>query len=147
MTHLTFLYMIYSLFQVWADCKPGNFLLVKDANAMMPRLVACDFSTAMTVGDKIDPSGMATPQYAPPERIWAVTSGGGGNLTAQASFDIWSFGLCLYRILTGSEFFSSDGEALEIFGKDKSNGGKVEEFIENRVNWVRNSRVIRTNWF
>ena len=54
-----------------------------------------------------------TPQYAPPERVAAFYAKKNKNLKAHSSYDIWALGVCLYRILAGTDLFASESEAWD----------------------------------
>ena len=124
----------------WADCKPANFLMLRDPNSLTPRLVACDFASGRDFGEDLDM--FATPQYCPPEFCWAVTRN--VSVKAHFSFDIWSLGICLYRLMQGDEFFVSDEDALEVFGKSKKFQQKIiEQFVESRIRTITNEPAQR----
>jgi len=75
---------IHSAGWTWADCKPANFLCVRNN-----RLRALDFEGAFIAGDTI-PLGMRTPGYFLPKRDEAQT---------QAD-DLFALGACFAQLVT-----------------------------------------------
>lgn len=98
---------VHSKRLVWADLKPANFLIVQDPVTMMPRLVACDFATAVQFGTEFSANSGCSALYIPPELLQKT------GLRAHCSYDIWSLGVLLFRMLTNNDFWSSDEEALQ----------------------------------
>lgn len=80
---------------VHRDIKPENILIDEELNAYL-----ADFGIAQIVskgGDADEFSGMASPAYAAPEQIT------GGIVSSQG--DIYSLGIILYELLTGTHPF------------------------------------------
>lgn len=75
---------VHSAGWTWADCKPSNFLCVKN-----DRLRALDFEGAFEIGASIPP-GMATPGYFPPKRDSANPQ----------SDDLFALGACFAQLVT-----------------------------------------------
>ena len=85
---------------VHRDLKPANILLDEEKNAYLT-----DFGIAKDVehsGDEDDDDGMivGTPAYSPPEQLQGLTP------TPQS--DIYSFGLIVYELITGTDAMAGD---------------------------------------
>jgi eukaryotic-like serine/threonine-protein kinase len=91
---------------VHRDIKPSNILVNKENE---PKLL--DFGLAKLTVDNADSSQTKTafraltPAYASPEQLK-------GETITTAS-DIYSLGICLYEVLTGTRPFQTDGKSLE----------------------------------
>jgi hypothetical protein len=79
---------IHSAGWTWGDCKPSNFLCVKN-----DRLRALDFEGAFKIG-ATNPLEMRTPDYFPPKRD-------GGN---PQSDDLFALGACFAQLVTRKVF-------------------------------------------
>lgn len=101
---------IHSQRVCWGDVKPANFLVEIDPISLQLQVVACDFATAVIFGEPL--LGVASPLYLPPEGF-SLT-----KLTGHASYDIWSFGVVLFRLLTGHELFADRDDALRTLAGD-----------------------------
>jgi serine/threonine protein kinase len=81
---------------VHGDLKPANVLLMADGSARL-----ADFNLASELeGTHAYSPAFSTPDYTPPELLWAEV-GEHGHLT-RPSADIWAFGILAHLVLTGS---------------------------------------------
>jgi hypothetical protein len=79
---------IHSAGWAWADCKPSNFLCLKNG-----RLRALDFEGAIRIAASI-PVGTETPGYIPPRR----------DRTNPQSDDLFALGACFAQLVTRRDF-------------------------------------------
>lgn len=77
------------------DIKLSNFLL-EDLEADLPIVYMCDFGFAKLRGFDVTKTDVGTPQYAAPEIAASNSQRYDGKIA-----DIWSSGVCLYRLLFG----------------------------------------------
>lgn len=88
---------------VHRDLKPSNILVAKDGTAKL-----LDFGTAKLVGDAGDKTAteamLITPRYASPEQL--------RNEVITTRSDIYSLGLILHELLSGSRAFAGAGDAM-----------------------------------
>ncbi len=84
---------------VHRDIKPANILLTRDRQVKITDfgLAKCADETSLTLTGQV----LGTPAYMSPEQV----RGG----TVDERTDIWSFGVVLYELLTGSMPFRGDG--------------------------------------
>ncbi len=94
---------------VHRDLKPQNIMLVNGDGAEQPRFVILDFGISAQLGEgdtlrggTLD--GVGTPTYMSPEQFR------GEEPTPQS--DIYSFGVILYRLLTGTQPFPFDRTSI-----------------------------------
>ena len=94
---------------VHRDLKPQNIMLVNGDGAEEPRFVILDFGISAQLGEgdtlrggTLD--GVGTPTYMSPEQFR------GEEPTPQS--DIYSFGIILYRLLTGTQPFPFDRASI-----------------------------------
>ncbi|WP_326721107.1 MULTISPECIES: protein kinase domain-containing protein [unclassified Streptomyces] len=81
---------------VHGDLKPANVLLMADGSVRL-----ADFNLASELeGTHAYSPAFSTPDYTPPELLWAEV-GEHGHLT-RPSADIWAFGILAHLVLTGS---------------------------------------------
>eukprot|EP00945_MAST-04E_sp_MAST-4E-sp1_P000707 g707.t1 len=102
---------------VWGDVKPGNFVSFNMDNKYF-RYKAIDFDSCFSQRQAGLSAGeleaLVTPGYIAPERaeILLLRKGQGGTEpnfpVLDSKQDVFIFGLILYRLFTGSEYFSSN---------------------------------------
>ncbi|MCX4906000.1 protein kinase [Streptomyces sp. NBC_00878] len=81
---------------VHGDLKPANILLMKDGSARLG-----DFNLAAELeGTHAYSPAFSTPDYTPPELLWAEIGVRGQQIRPTA--DIWAFGVLAHLVLTGS---------------------------------------------
>ncbi|MFJ7590946.1 serine/threonine-protein kinase [Streptomyces sp. NPDC097617] len=81
---------------VHGDLKPGNVLLMADGTARLG-----DFNMAAELeGTHAYSPAFATPDYTPPDQLWAEVGERGTKIRPTA--DIWAFGVLAHVVLTGS---------------------------------------------
>ncbi|MGW6979114.1 serine/threonine-protein kinase [Streptomyces sp. NPDC054932] len=81
---------------VHGDLKPGNVLLMADGSARLG-----DFNMAAELdGTHAYSPAFATPDYTPPDLLWAEVGERGTKVRPSA--DIWAFGVLAHVVLTGS---------------------------------------------
>ncbi|WP_333736462.1 protein kinase domain-containing protein [Streptomyces sp. IBSBF 2806] len=81
---------------VHGDLKPANVLLMKDGSARL-----ADFNTAAELeGTHAYAPAFSTPDYTPPELLWAEVGERGRRIRPSA--DVWAFGVLAHLVLTGS---------------------------------------------
>ncbi|MFD4524489.1 protein kinase [Streptomyces sp. NPDC058470] len=81
---------------VHGDLKPANVLLMKDGSARL-----ADFNMAAEMeGTHAYTPAFSTPDYTPPELLWAEIGERGRRIRPSA--DIWAFGVLAHLVLTDS---------------------------------------------
>ncbi|GAA2075109.1 hypothetical protein GCM10009801_29550 [Streptomyces albiaxialis] len=81
---------------VHGDLKPGNVLLMPDGTVRLG-----DFNLAAELeGTHAYAPAFATPDYTPPELLWAELDERGQQV--RTSGDLWAFGVVAHLVLTGS---------------------------------------------
>ncbi|MFD8354537.1 serine/threonine protein kinase [Streptomyces coelicoflavus] len=81
---------------VHGDLKPANVLLMADGSARL-----ADFNMAAELeGTHAYTPAFATPDYTPPELLWAEIGERGRRIRPSA--DVWAFGVLAHLVLTGS---------------------------------------------
>ncbi len=104
---------------VHRDLKPGNILIVRDGNRVIPLITDFGLSKAAGVVDGSvfsNSFGAGTPRYSSPEQLQ-------GN-PLRFNTDLWSYGAILYELFTGEQLFSAGSGAantaqadMEIYNK------------------------------
>ncbi|WP_344327527.1 serine/threonine-protein kinase, partial [Kitasatospora putterlickiae] len=81
---------------VHGDLKPGNVLLMPDGTARL-----ADFNLAAELdGTHAYAPPFATPDYSPPDLLWAEIGERGRRIRPAA--DVWAFGVLAHLVLTGA---------------------------------------------
>ena len=118
---------------VHRDLKPGNILIVRDGDKVIPLITDFGLSKAANAGDGsvfTNSFGGGTPRYSSPEQLQGQP--------LRFNTDLWSFGAILYEVFTGQQLFSPGSGAsntaqadMEIFNKiihgDVQSLGKMPE--------------------
>lgn len=92
---------VHSSKMVWTDLKPENLVLTGDSDSL-PEVKAIDVEGATSLGTN---PITYTPEACPPEwaRLWFAN---GPQVQLDHTFDIWSYGMLLYELSTGSGYFA-----------------------------------------
>jgi len=104
---------------VHRDLKPGNILIVKDGNKIIPLITDFGLSKSADSGEGSEFSnsfGGGTQRYSSPEQLQGET--------LRFNTDLWSYGAIVYELFTSKPLFASESEVsnstqanLEIFNK------------------------------
>ncbi len=89
------------------DLKPENIFLAQTANGVVPKLLDFGISRIMTAEEqRMTATGMSigTPAYMSPEQIRA-------DKVIDARSDVWSIGVILHELLSGSLPFQSEAQS------------------------------------
>jgi serine/threonine protein kinase len=97
---------IHSKGFIHRDLKPENIFLDDDN-----RIRIGDFGTSRLCEAGVTMTSVGTPLYMPPESD-------SGHYDDK--FDVYSFGMIMYEIVTSDSIFSSSGGKFQIFGKLQS---------------------------
>ncbi|MFF1687577.1 MULTISPECIES: protein kinase [unclassified Streptomyces] len=90
------LHQLHQAGWVHGDLKPANVLLMKDGSARL-----ADFNMAAELeGTHAYAPAFATPDYTPPELLWADIGERGRQIRPTA--DVWAFGVLAHQVLTGT---------------------------------------------
>ena len=98
---------------VHGDLKQRNVLRV---GSRRRGWVLCDMDAATPVGDIIGSDKTST-AYCPPE-LAETQFADGPDVTAETSFDVWSFGVVLFELCSGQTLFSQDISNDELIAPD-----------------------------
>ena len=111
---------VHSSNAVWTDLKTENFVLVNsdvfkrevsDVNGGMgmPGVKGIDLESVVTRGgNPID----YTPEASPPEFSKALMGGYGEDFVLDYSYDMWSLGMMLYELSTGTAYFDTKSPSV-----------------------------------
>lgn len=104
---------------VHRDLKPGNILIVKDGNKIIPLITDFGLSKSADSGEGSEFSnsfGGGTQRYSSPEQLQGQP--------LRLNTDLWSYGAIVYELFTSKPLFASESEVsnstqanLEIFNK------------------------------
>lgn len=93
---------------VWTDLKIDNFVVMDTQQDKKIKIKGIDLESAVPFGkNPFDYS----PEACPPEFAKAFVSGDGADFICRPSYDIWSLGMMLYHLHTGSSYFTSKSPA------------------------------------
>ncbi|MGW0186209.1 protein kinase domain-containing protein [Streptomyces sp. NPDC003362] len=90
------LHQLHAAGWVHGDLKPANVLLMRDGSARL-----ADFNMAAELeGTHAYTPAFSTPDYTPPELLWAEIGERGRRIRPSA--DVWAFGVLAHLVLTGA---------------------------------------------
>ncbi|GKY91213.1 hypothetical protein MPSEU_000094000 [Mayamaea pseudoterrestris] len=94
---------VHSSRLVWTDMKSENFVITDSG-----KIKGIDLESAMPVRDNpVDYS----PEATPPEFAKAFLAGDGPYFVLEYNYDMWSYGMLLYELSTGSGYFAGQRPA------------------------------------
>jgi serine/threonine protein kinase len=111
---------VHSSNVVWTDLKTENFVLVNsdifnkevrdvDGSMGMPGVKGIDLESVVAKGgNPID----YTPEASPPEFAKALMGGYGEEFVLDYSYDMWSLGMMLYELSTGTAYFDKKSPSI-----------------------------------
>lgn len=137
---------VHSSNLVWTDLKTENFIVIGNDNLNeevndvdgkmgLPGVKGIDLESVIPVrNNPID----YTPEAAPPEFARALLAGEAREFVLDYSYDMWSLGMMMYELSTGSPYFKKGSNVAKIvcsddFKVDVSNvpDAKLRGLIEN----------------
>lgn len=92
------------------DLKPENVLINADKNGIVTDLKLCDFGASCQVGIKSGMLHIGTLGYQPPEYLNGIENQ--HDHDHNDKFDVWSLGIVLYNLITGSMPFEGNPEQI-----------------------------------
>eukprot|EP00746_Dinoflagellata_sp_MGD_P037835 gnl/MRDRNA2_/MRDRNA2_19090_c0_seq1.p1 gnl/MRDRNA2_/MRDRNA2_19090_c0~~gnl/MRDRNA2_/MRDRNA2_19090_c0_seq1.p1 ORF type:complete len:412 (+),score=59.91 gnl/MRDRNA2_/MRDRNA2_19090_c0_seq1:103-1338(+) len=102
---------VHSSGMVWSDLKTQNFVVVGSEigdSGFLSGVKGIDLESSKPHKSKPDVGDFKyTPEACPPEFAREVISGSTEDFVLDYSFDIFSYGLLLYELATGSRYFAS----------------------------------------
>lgn len=120
---------------VHRDLKPGNILIMKDDDGIIPIITDFGLSKAANMGDGSmfsNSFGGGTQRYSSPEQLQGKP--------LRLNTDLWSYGAILYELFTGEQLFTAGSGAansaqadLEIYNKIIH--GDVEKLSKMPEKW------------
>ena len=105
---------------VHRDLKPGNILIVRDGERIIPLITDFGLSKAAGMGDGSQFSnsfGGGTQRYSSPEQLQGKP--------LRFNTDLWSFGAIVYELFTGEQLFGP--------GSGASNSAQAELEVYNKI--------------
>jgi hypothetical protein len=140
---------VHSSNLVWTDLKTENFIVIGNNNLNeevndvdgkmgLPGVKGIDLESVIPVrNNPID----YTPEAAPPEFARALLAGEAREFVLEYSYDMWSLGMMLYELSTGSPYIKKGSNVAKIlcaddFTVDVSNvaDAKLRDLIGNCLN-------------
>ena len=122
---------------VHRDLKPGNILIVRNGDRVIPLITDFGLSKAADTGDGsvfTNSLGAGTPRYSSPEQLQGEP--------LRFNTDLWSYGSILYEIFTGEQLFTAGSGAantaqadMEIYNKIVN--GNVKNLDKMPETWRR----------
>jgi len=140
---------------VWTDLKTENFVIMEeeDGNSGLKTVKGIDLESARPIGQNpVDYS----PEACPPEFAKAFVDGYGAEFILQPSYDMWSLGMMLYELSTGTPYFEnkspvtitkilpSEGFTIDV---NKVENEKLRDLIEQLLTINPNRRPDINQYF
>jgi len=140
---------------VWTDLKTENFVIMEeeDGNSGLKSVKGIDLESARPIGQNpVDYS----PEACPPEFAKAFVNGYGAEFILEPTYDMWSLGMMLYELSTGTPYFEnkspvtitkilpSEGFTIDV---SKVENEKLRDLIEQLLNIDPNKRPDINQYF